>query len=421
MKSKIFLFLLFILIAIVSLFVFLNPTQVPLFVFPGESYNLPVSLVILGSVVFGFVIMLLISVFREIKMILDIRKLKKQLSLVEKGKSLVKNGLIELFKGNKKSAMKQILNAVKYDDNLAYYIALNKLEDDYEKKEELLNKLPFEISKFYLMELYFNNGKHAALINFAQDIIRDKNYKNYEILTMIRDSFKHLEKYDEAIEIQERIIALKGSNKTKEVKIVAELSYLKTKKDFSIDNVNALIKKFSTFRPAYFLKFEHLKDSNTSEALIALRDGFKNTSDSVFLCEIINTLDKTDNEKTIAEGEKLLSKLKDKRAELLTAIIYFLENKLDKAENIAKKYLEHNKLKQLASVIYAEILYRKDKNFKDIIEIFRKVLDTHEGIHLKFYCNKCNSIFEKWYDRCPECNCFDSLSSILEKGDKNGF
>ncbi len=421
MKSKIFIFMLFILIAVVSIFVFLNPAKIPLHITPSISFQLPVALIILGSVILGFAIMLVISVFREVKMAFDMRKIKRKLAAIEKSKTFLKNAIIDIFKGNKKSAKKQITNAIKLDDNLAYYLTLNKIEDDFAKKEELLNKLPFEISKYYLIKHYFNNGKYATLINFAQDIIEDKTFKNNEILAMIRDSFKNVEKYSEAIEMQERIIGLKNSDKTAEVKILVELSYLNTKKDYSTDKVNSIIKKFTNLRPAYFLKFNALKESNISEALKTLADGFRNTSDSVFICEMINTLNQSDNEKVIAEGKKLLSKFKDKKAELLTSIIYFLENKLDKAENIAKKYLDDEKLKQLASIIYAEILYRKDKNLKEIIEIFRKVLGTQDGIRLKFYCKNCNSGFTQWHDYCPKCNSFDSIYSVLEKEEKNGF
>jgi lipopolysaccharide biosynthesis regulator YciM len=63
----------------------------------------------------------------------------------------------------------------------------------------------------------------------------------------------------------------------------------------------------------------------------------------------------------------------------------------------------------LAAIIYAEILYRKNHDLKDSIEVFRKILNTDSGIKITFKCDFCSFVTEEWDDYCPECKRFDAL------------
>jgi uncharacterized protein HemY len=421
MKNKIFLFFIFIVVAIVSIFVFLNPTQVPLFITPSYKFNLPVSIIILGALIAGVILMLIISIFREIKMSLTIRKLKKELSDIAKAKNLIKNGLLNIFKGEIKQAEKQITNAIKLDDNFSYMLIQKDIADT-NKIEAILNKLPYELSQFYLMEYYFNEKKYATLLNIAKELLEKENIKNIKVLKMIRDSYKAVEKIEDAIKIQDKILTFKNIDKVAEVKILAELHYLNSKNNGSSEGIENLLKKFPKFRPGYFLKYNVLKEKGEfSDAMRILFDGYKKTNDSTLLTSIIDIIEKNPDEKLIKEAEKFLSKAKDKKAEILLSILHFLNNNIVKAESIIKRYIEDKDVGNIASIIYAEVLYREDKNLKDVIELFRKVLNTQEGIHLRFYCSNCNNRLEAWYDYCPNCNGFDTICSILEKGEINGF
>ncbi len=417
MKMKFFLLVIFILVAIVSVFVYFNPTQVPLYFPPAFKFTLPVSLVILSAIIVGFGAMFFLALFREIKISLENRKLRKILKNKEKSLQTFEKGLKEKFYGNFKNAYKNILNAVKLDNNFIYQIFLKDLEENNEKREEIINKLPFDLSKFYLLQYYFQNKKYGTIVNIAKDIINDNSFKNLEIFEIVRDSYTNLEKYKEAYEIEEKILSLKNIDKVTHVKKLAELKYLDVKKDYTDNKFDVLKKKFNTFRPLYFLKFLKLKENNELfEAVKILKEGYKNCNDPIFLCELTKISIESNNDKLIKEVEKILSKFKSKESKLLKALILFHENKLDDAENIVKQYLENSDISKFALLIYAEILYRKNMDIKDVIENFRKVLNTQEGICLKFRCSNCNTIIDDWIDYCPNCNSFDSLTCSFKKG-----
>ena len=417
MKMKFFLLVIFILVAIVSVFVYFNPTQVPLYFPPAFKFTLPVSLVILSAIIVGFCAMFFLALFREIKISLENRKLRKILKNKEKSLQTFEKGLKEKFYGNFKNAYKNILNAVKLDNNFIYQIFLKDLEENNEKREEIINKLPFDLSKFYLLQYYFQNKKYGTIVNIAKDIINDNSFKNLEIFEIVRDSYTNLEKYKEAYEIEEKILSLKNIDKVTHVKKLAELKYLDVKKDYTDNKFDVLKKKFNTFRPLYFLKFLKLKENNELfEAVKILKEGYKNCNDPIFLCELTKISIESNNDKLIKEVEKILSKFKSKESKLLKALILFHENKLDDAENIVKQYLENSDISKFALLIYAEILYRKNMDIKDVIENFRKVLNTQEGICLKFRCSNCNTIIDDWIDYCPNCNSFDSLTCSFKKG-----
>ncbi len=407
MKTKLTLIILFVLIAAVSVFVFLNTTKVPVHFTPTISYELPASFIIIGSIAVGAFLMIILTVFRELKLTMDNRKLKKALSAKEKALSTFEKGLIEYFFGNIKNAYKAYSASYKLDKNFLYQLFLKDLESSSKKKEEIINKLPFEVSKFYLIEHYFENKKFNAVIDIAKELIEDNNFKNYNLLKIIRDSFKELEKYPEAVQIQERIINLKDIDKVAEIKTLAELNYLIVVKDSNEPSINSLIKNFSNFRPAYFLKYQFVKDSSPFDAIKALKDGYKNCkNDATFLCALSKFAIESSDEKVKKDIEKFLGKLKTETATVLQALVNFSNNNIEKAENLVKDYIENNKL---ASLIYAEIIYRKNHDLKDTIEAFRKILNSSEGINITYKCEACGAVSNEWVDYCPDCQRFDSL------------
>ncbi len=407
MRTKFILFILFLLIAAVSVFVFLNTTKVPVHFTPSIQYELPASFIIIGSIAIGAFFMIVITIFRELKLTMSNRALKKKLSAKEKALQTFEKGLIDSLLGNIKSAYKSFVAAYKQDNNFIYQLFLKDIEENEKKKEEVINKLPFDISKFYLMEYYFNNKKFNAVIDIAKEIIDNANFKNYKYLSLIKDSYKNLEKYEEAIKVQEKIINLKDINKVEEIKKLAELNYLVTKKDINDENINSLIKNFSNFRPAYFLKFNYIKNSYPFDAVKVLKDGYKNCkNDPIFLCAIANFALESSDEKLKKEVEKTLGKFKTEIATILQALVCFYNNNIEKSENIVKNFIEKYKL---AALIHAEILYRKNHDIKETIEVFRKVLNTSNGIKIDFKCNSCDFSADNWHDYCPECGKFDSL------------
>jgi uncharacterized integral membrane protein/lipopolysaccharide biosynthesis regulator YciM len=407
MKTKFILFILFLLIAAVSIFVFLNTTKVPIHFTPSIQYELPASFIIIGSIAVGAFFMIVLTVFRELKLTMSNRNLKKQLTAKEKALQSFEKGLVESFLGNVKNAYKAFLNSYKLDNNFIYQLFLKNIEENSEKQEKIINKLPFDVSKFYLMEYYFENKKFNAVIDIAKELLENTNFKNYKYLVIIRDAYKNIEKYNDAIMVQERIINLKNVNKVDEIKILAELNYLNTKKNLNETNINSLIKNFSNFRPAYFLKFNFIKNSKPYDALQVLKDGYKNCkNDTVFLCVMAKLALENNDEKIRKDIEKLLGKFKSENAAILQALVSFYNNNTEKSENIIKEYINKNKL---AAIIYAEILYRKNHDLKDSIEVFRKILNTDSGIKITFKCDFCSFVTEEWDDYCPECKRFDAL------------
>ena len=391
MKFKVGLIFFVVVIVLVAFFVFQNSGDVQLNLYPGESIHLPVSIVILGSIILGVFIMFLISLAIEFKLRMKSRKVEKTLNKKVNSLKEFKKGLIELLSGRIKNAKKELSLSLKQDpDNFVPLLYLKDIEEG-KNVENTINQLPVELRKFYLIEHFFAKENFENVIELAEEFINDKNFKNVEILTKIRDSYVKLKDFDKALEVQNKI--------GKEDEKFEELLYLKAKNSKDLNDVNNFIKKFPKSVSGYMLKFEINKDID------ALKEGFKKTEDPIFLYKLFELWKDENNEK----AEKILMKINSiPVAKFFKALILYKKGETSKAKDLVTPLLQNDDLKLISSLLLAEITYRQEGELKESFEYMRKILNIDEFRLFDFICENCKSITLQWFDFCVSCKCYNS-------------
>ncbi len=396
MKFKIGLIFLIVIIVAVSIFVFQNSTEVPLTFYPGSTLHLPLSIVIICSIILGILLMFVLLIGFEVKLRLKNRKIQKVLNKKEKSIEILKKALLNLFKGKIKEAKKEFYNAYKTDDN--NFISLIFLKDIEEKDKTFdnLNKLPEELKKYALLDYYYETKQFENIIKIADDILNDSDFKNIELLEKIKNAYINLKNFDKAIEIQNRINKISKSKSDS-----PEIYYLKAKETKNIKDIEDLIKKFPKFSGGYYLKYEI--ENNIS----ALKDGYKKTLDVGFIYELMKLYLKDKENK---ELEKLILKLNSNdEAKIFHSILHFLKGNLDEAKKIATNLFQQDKFKPLAAIILAETSYKTEGELKDSTEYFKKAFNLEKLNFAKYICKNCKSEFDNWIDYCENCKSFDSI------------
>ncbi len=392
MKFKVGLIFFAIIIIAVAFFVFQNSGDIQLNLYPGHSIHMPLSILIIASIIVGAFIMFLISLSIELKLRFKSRKIEKILNKKNTSFENLKRGLINLLSGKNKNAKKDFNNAIKNDpENFVPLIFLKDIEDD-KKIEEIINKMPVDLRKFYLIEYFYNKNSYENVVELGEELISDATFNNVRILEMIRDANLKLKNFDRAIEIQNKI--------GKDEKEMQKIYYLKAKSLNDEKIIDDLIKKFPKLTPAYILKFE--KTGNVD----ILKDGYKKTKDSFFLYKLYEIYKEKEDEKV----EKIIFKLDSEPiGKFFKALILYKKGNINDAKKIAENLIQNNDFKIIGSLLIAEINYRQEGELKESYEIMRKVLTIDNLELFNFICENCNKISSQWKDFCDECNEFNVL------------
>ncbi len=392
MKFKAGLIFFAIIIIVVAIFVFLNSGEIQLTLYPGESIHLPLSILILGSILLGVFIMFLISLTIEMKLKLKGRKVEKILNKKINALENIKKGLVNLLSGKIKNAKKDFKNAYKLDEeNFLPLIFLKDIENEKEV-ENIINKLPVELRKFYLIDYFFERQSYENVIELGEEILSDSSFSNKEILEKLRDANLKLKNFDKAIEIQQRI----GKDDT----ILEKIYYLKAKSSNDEKLIDDLIKKFPKLTPAYILKYEKKGD------LDILKEGFKKTKDDFFIFKLYELYENSQDEKiakTIMKFDSIPI------GKFFKALILFKKGNVNDSKKIAETLVQNENVKIIASFLLAEITYRQEGELKESYEGLRKVFNLEELNIFNFLCEQCKNSFSKWSDFCENCGEFNAL------------
>ena len=393
MKFKIGLIGFVIVIIGVAFFVFQNSADIQLNLYPGEAIHLPLSLLIIISIIFGALIMFLISLGIELKLRMKSRKVEKLLKKKINSLENLKRGLINFLSGKIKNAKKDFNNALKTDnENFVPLIFLKDIEDK-KNIEATINKLPVELRKFYLIDYFYNQKSFENVIELGEEFLKDSSFSNIEILKKIRDAHLKLKNFDKAIEIQNRI--------DKKDEILEEIYYLKAKSLNDAIAIDDFIKKFPQNVAGYMLKFEKYNDADI------LKEGFKKTKNEVFIYKLFQKyINDNDN-----KAEKYLLKLNSiPLAQFFKAYMLFKKGELQSAKKLVQNLTDNKDLKIISSLLFAEIIYREEGELKESFENLRKVLNIDDLELFEFICNNCKNSYSDWSDFCNNCKKFNSLS-----------
>ncbi len=392
MKFKAGLVFFAIIIIAVAFFVFLNSGEIQLTLYPGESVHLPLSILILGSILLGVFIMFLISLTIEMKLKLKGRKIEKILNKKISALESIKKGLVNLLSGKIKNARKDLKSAYKLDEeNFLPLIFLKDIENEKEI-ENIINKLPVELRKFYLIDYFFEHKSYENVVELGEEILQDSSFSNKDILEKLRDANLKLKNFDKAIEIQQRI--------GKDDKILEKIHYLKAKSSNDEKLIDDLIKKFPKLTPAYMLKYEKKGDAEI------LKEGFKKTKDDFFIYKLYELYENSQDEKI----EKIIMKLDSSPiGKFFKALILFKKGNVNEAKKIVNYLVNDENFKIIASFLLAEISYRQEGELKESYEELRKVFNLDNLNIFDFLCEQCKNSFSKWSDFCENCGEFNAL------------
>lgn len=378
MKTKIGIIFLIIVVIAVAIFVFQNSVEVSLVLYPGSSLHLPLSIVIICSIIVGILLMLIFFIGIEMRLRLQLRKLNKIIEKKNRAIELIHKGLIKLFHGNINEAKKLFNSSNKNDpDNFTSLLFLKDIESQ-QKKEEIINQLPVELRKFYLIEYFYDTGKFENLLEIGEELCKDSNFKNVSLLKKIKDAYLKLKNYQKAIEIQERLIK---QNKDEKINL-SKILYLKAKEDQNIKDIDNLIKKSPQLRSPYILKFNISKDLNS------LINGFKKTNSDIFPYYVFQLYKENiiDYESCI----NALNKMKNDIVNVFISIVNYLQGNKEDAKKVIQQYENNQKYRFIARLILNEF-------------------DISDVEICEYYCKSCNYYDSKYFDICPKCEKFDSI------------
>ena len=369
MKFKIGLIFLLVIIVIVAIFVFQNSVEVPIVLYPGNTLHFPLSIVVISSIILGIILMFLFFIGIEMKLRMQNRKVKKELDKKEKSIELLKKGFLNFIKGNIKDAKKELLNSYKIDEkNISPLIILKEIDLD------AIDKFPSEIRKYLIIDYFYKKGQFENIADIGDELINDNNFKNVELLEIIKKSYLKLKNFDKAVEVQNKISKIIKNGKDELIK----LNFLKAKNSKNIDELKNFIKKNPKVIPAYIEKF------NITNEVDSLIEGYKKTLNNIFLYLIAKNFN-------LEEAENYLQKCgKDENVKIFLAITYAKNNKTDEALNLLNTINNNSTVKILKCFIE-----KNNLNFENLYEI---------------YCENCKKSSKEIFDICNNCNAFNTVN-----------
>ncbi len=337
----------------------------------------------------------------------------------------IETSVYNLLHGELKEA-KKILERFSDDKSKSYENKILKLcialrEKDIEKAEFLLKSLEMETESPLLPLLKSNFYELKEDYQKATSILKDyveKIPKSLEkiLLKNIRSLYLKTNDYEEALDIQEKILKNYPSEEENKLKICIIYELAKRLKENNktkeaIQKIQLVLKEELKFTPAWVLFGDIYKEEKEEEkALSVYTEGFKNTYSAILLHRIEDLyLEKEEAAKALEAINHIRFQVeKDTLPRFFLGRLYYRLEMIEEAYKFLSSLQPFAPNSIVLNYLLATLEERLGKKEKAQASL-KKCLGNYDAIVNEYYCFNCGKSLKNWQDRCPFCGAWASI------------
>ena len=427
--AKLTVVLVILFLALLSIFAFFNSGSVDVTIWKGITYeSVPLIALVLISTSIGIFTMFIIVALRDVRRYLDswqVQRLLKKESKIEESYS---KGYEAMFAERFEEAEELFTRVI--EDEPAHLNALLRLGDIYYDKGDFRKAANFyqraKEVKPRSIETLLSLAQVCEVQDKRQDMIKyldsllEIDEHNPEFLYRKRDVYESNNKWEEVLEVQNKILKCKMTEEDNARENEKHVGYrfeyarhlLTTgEKEKAIKNLKAVIKTDKDFISAYLtLGDAYILDHNNKEAEATLLKGYETTTSPVLLARLEEHFISIGEPSTIIDlYQKAINKDPgDLKLQFFIAKLYYRLEMIDYASDainaIDASAFNHPELHVLLGNVY-----ERRSEYEKASEEFKKALNAGKPLVVPYCCSNCSYISKKWSGRCPECNDWNTL------------
>jgi len=433
MISKIFFLLLIILLSMVGFIAYQNPQAVDFTLVRGVSFHVSLTVLVLFAFCLGALIVLVVSIVRDTKRSFRLRKERKAQKREIERLSAYSVILERLMWGNVKdieNRLESISKDFKEEGRfLRVKAELYKRQGKWNEAYQIISQLRLiqESPKISTMMEEARLAKAAGLEEKALGTYKEIlaiNASYLPALQGMREILEELEKWEEIVPIQERIVKV-SSDKEGEKKRLAEYRYRLARQLLNetdeiaaqkgVELARTLLKKNSGNGSLYVLLGNYYHQNGKIKDAVKIWDkGFSQTGNAVFLplLEELFLEEKKESE-ILKRYAKALKENPDDKAIALFYIRFCLkQEKLEEAEKVFEGLKETVLEFPLMRLMKAILLAKRGKK-EEAFDLCEDVARDKDWMRIPYECRKCGEKLKTWIDICPRCGKIDSIALDL--------
>lgn len=433
MISKIFFLLLIILLSLVGFVAYQNPQVVDFVLARGVSFHVSLTVLLLFAFCLGALIVLVVSIVRDTRRGLRLRKERKAQKREIERLSAYAVILERLMWGNVKDIENRLESIGKdFKDEgrfLRVKAELYKRKGQWNEAYQIISQLRLiqESPKISTMMEEARLAKAAGLKEKALGVYKEiltLNATYLPALQGMRDILEEQEKWEDIIPIQERIIKASSDRDPEKKRLTAYRYRLarqllnepdETAAAKGVELARSLLKKNAQNRGLYILLGNYYRQNGkVKEAAKILDKGFSKTGDATFLTllEELFVEEKKDEEAL----KRYAKALKDRPDDSVIAFSYIRfclkQDKMEEARKVIATLPEKVWDVPFMRLMKAVFLSRDGKK-DEAFDLCEEVAKDRDWARLSYECRKCGEKFRTWTDICPRCGEIDSLAFDL--------
>ena len=431
MLFRIYLILTVLVVALFFYLSTLNQESVSIKLSEKSVHELPVTLLLLVTLVSGFVLGRLVSFVKWLNTAIRNLKTSRQRKAAKTTRTLLAEAKKALLLGNGKKS-EDLLNrciSMSPDDAEPYILLINRYLDTGKADDasKLLESIPSSLDDD--TEVLVTKTKvFMALEDFdrAAEILRkvSEREKDRDAKRLLRDIYMRAGKWDRAADIQEELRqGWKKEEDERESATSARIGYEIAKKmadegkvDDAAQKLSELVKKWPGYAPLHVLLGEIQWDSGERElAEEAWRKGFEKTKNMIFLFLLEDRYLSEEAPQKIIDLYKAL--IIDDPDNLLLHLflgkLFLRLEMIDDALESLARAKEFEPESTYLSKLIGEALFRKG-NFREAAENFKDALRFKRRLLIPFQCSSCHRQSYEWKALCPGCGAWDSLAVAVK-------
>lgn len=309
----------------------------------------------------------------------------------------------------------------KTSENKILSLCIALREKNLKNAEILLRELEFENKSILLplLESKFFELKeeYEKATSILKESLKDISPSIEKItLKNLRNLLIKRNKFDEALEIQEKILKINPVEDEKKFRICILYELAKSLKENkkekeAIQKVQEILKESPKFTPAWVLFGDIYKEEKEEEKAVSVyTEGFKNTYSAILLHKIEDLyLEKEEAAKALETINHIRFQVeKDTLPKFFLGRLYFRLEMIDDAYKFLSSLQPFAPKSTVLNYLLAILEERLGKKEK-AINSFKKSIENYDALTNEYFCFNCGKSLKKWQDRCPYCGAWASI------------
>ena len=424
-------FLLLIILFLVFFIYFsgLNPQDMTLVYYPGESVTYSVAMVVLGALLVGLALGYLVHLYGTLAHLMKHWKHGRAEKKAREVSAIYREGVGRLLSGDLKKALSLLQRAQERDPTrVETLIALASVHQQQGVPQEavaVLQKARLQDAKnvevlFKLAAAYEAMNLDEEACQAYQDILNLER-DNRKALRSLRDRHMQHQRWRQALELQNRLAKI-GADETdpqQETDLrlalryeVACLAFAEGNLDQAKGEFKDIIKQAPKFTPAYVsLGDVYRAQRRRDEAVRTWQEGYQAEGKSIFLSRLEDLYMEAEDPASLLTFYRTATL--QNRDDLMLRLFF---GKLCLRLEMVDEAFEQLYAVESAGVDTPQLhlllaeAHRRRNRIDESINEYKKALGVNARLRLPYVCDSCGEQAPTWLSRCPACGTWGSMS-----------